>query len=112
MTIRLIIILLPHSPSIEGGAPPREGVHPVPQGDPEALTLERRVGPGRVDPNHADEPGLDDPPGTDNRACPHATPGCLGTNLSHSTHEAVEFGRALRPGADHESPNPPERGEP
>ena len=44
MTIRLIIILLPHSPSIEGGAPPREGVHPVPQGDPEALTLERRVG--------------------------------------------------------------------
>ena len=61
MTIRLIIILLPHSPSIEGGAPPREGVHPVPQGDPEALTLERRVGPGRVDPNHADEPGLDDP---------------------------------------------------
>ena len=32
MTIRLIIILLPHSPSVEGGAPPREGVHPVPQG--------------------------------------------------------------------------------
>ena len=112
MTIRLIIILLPHSPSIEGGAPPREGVHPVPQGDPEALTLERRVGPGRVDPNHADEPGLDDPPGTDNRACPHATPGCLGPNLSHSIHEAVEIGRALRPGANHESPNPTERGEP
>ena len=34
-------------------------MHPVPQGDPETLTLERRVSPGRVDPDHADEPGLD-----------------------------------------------------